>query len=475
MENGNYGIFADDKEYLEEYFNVCEVLSRKRALLLKFDESEYRRRRPLSPEDKRRLNEKIAELNGRIREMDEAFWDKAQKSVDAGKKFAAEEMSEHYGLDLFERKVLLFFLYLEFCQIGKNVCSEDELLGIFDLEPSVIFRMKNMRHFNHDMPLLKNQVIYRDFKRVMASAKAEYALSNKAIGIFSRLVSGEAVEWGPADALDQDASFDNVGCVKTPECTLNDIVLKSEIKEKITLFLDAFRDSTFEKLGVAGKIKKGTGLNFLFYGPPGTGKSMLAEAIAAYLGKRILIVEASKIMDRWVGATDKNISSIFRQAKQGDFVVILDEADSLLYSRSYADHEHDIRFVNVMLQELERYQGVIVLTTNMDILLDQALERRLALKVQFEAPDKKMLADIWKVHIPGNVALAGDVDFNELARRYDFTGGNIKNAILNSMRRIGSRKDNNLTMEDLIFGADLEKEGMFTKKKDRSIKGFSVK
>jgi len=467
------GIFADDREYLEAYFEICELLSQKRSLLAKVDGSESRSSKPLSHDDRKRLDEKIAELNGRTRELDAAFWEKARRSVDAGRKYAAEEMSKHYGLDGFERRVFVYYLYLEFCQIGKNVCSEDELLGIFDLESSVISRMRDMRHFNGDRPLLKSRILLREFKRVQISAKAEYALSNEAIMVFSRLVNGESPGWQSTVALESDDDIAEIGYVKNPECVFDDVVLESETKERVALFLDALKDDALGRLGVSGKIKKGTGLSFLFYGPPGTGKSMLAEAIAAYLGKKMLIVEASKIMGRWLGDTEKSIATIFSEAKEHDLVVVIDEADSLLYDRSYAGQEHDIRFVNIMLLELERCPGVAVLTTNMDVLLDPALERRLSLKIKFETPEKQMLAEIWKKHMPNGIEVSGDVDFGRLAKGYDFSGGNVKNAVLNAVRRAGSRKDTVLTMQDFVFGADLEMEGMFRRKREKRIYGFS--
>jgi len=89
--------------------------------------------------------------------------------------------------------------------------------------------MKNMRYFNYERPLLKNAIIYRDFKRILSSAKAEYALSNKALTIFSRLISGEVIEWESTDMIESSTSLNNVGCVKTPEYTLNDVILKNEI------------------------------------------------------------------------------------------------------------------------------------------------------------------------------------------------------------------------------------------------------
>ena len=125
-----------------------------------------------------------------------------------------------------------------------------------------------------------------------------------------------------------------------------------------------------------------------------------------------------------------------------------------------------------MLQELERFKGIIILTTNMDVLLDPALERRLSLKVKFELPSKELRHKIWQSHIPDKVKLAEGVNFEMLATKYDFSGGNIKNAVLNAFRKLASRNSDTLTLEDLIFGANLEKDGMFNSKSQRGIIGF---
>jgi len=126
-----------------------------------------------------------------------------------------------------------------------------------------------------------------------------------------------------------------------------------------------------------------------------------------------------------------------------------------------------------MLQELEKFKGIIILTTNMDVLLDPALERRLSLKIKFELPSKELRLKIWQSHIPDKVKVAEGVDFKMLAVKYDFSGGNIKNAVLNAIRKIASKNSDTLTLEDLIFGANIEKGGMFNPKSQRGVIGFS--
>jgi ATP-dependent 26S proteasome regulatory subunit len=464
---------TDDGEYIKEYFKICELLNKKRLMLSKGSQDKNS-----NPSEAHKLLEnELAALNAEIKELEAMFWQKVEKSAKDSRSFAIEEIARHYNLESFEKRILLFFLYLQFTNLSLPCCYRDEILLILDLESSPVSRIRNAKYFHDDSTLIRERILLQNCGRdPILRNTGEYLLSQKALTMVSNMLNGEKVEWETEKKEKISVSSEDIGCIKEPEYCLKDIILNDDIKEKVALFLDTYRDNKFEALGVSKKIKKGKGLIFLFYGPPGTGKSMLAEAIAHSMGKKALMVEYPKITDRWFGETDKHIARIFKSAKANDLVVIMDEADSLLYDRgSFAAQEHDIRFVNIMLQELERFEGVIILTSNMDALLDPALERRIGLKIKFESPDKKSQTDIWKMHIPDNISLSSDISFEALAGKYDFSGGNIKNAVLNAIRRIGRDNRMTMTMSDLVFGADLEKEGMFTKKEGRRIVGFAEK
>jgi SpoVK/Ycf46/Vps4 family AAA+-type ATPase len=460
-------VFASDKEYLEAYFDICRLYRLKRAILYKPREGCSE---PKLSENKGPEND-IASINAQIPIQEGIFWQKVEEGQKRGAKFAIEEIVAKYKLDLFEKRLFLFFLYLEYFAIETNVCTENELLCIFDTENSVLSRMRNMKYFMSESTLISKMLFCREFKSRSGSARVEITLSLKALDIVSTLLNGGECKATEASKTNRS---ETIGYVKDPEYKFEDVELTEETKEKVVFFLQAIKNSSLEKLGVSQRIKKGLGTAFLFFGPSGTGKSMLAEAVASYVGKKVLVVEYPKIMDRFVGATDKNISRIFRSAEEEDLVVLLDEADTLFYNRSFAYEEHDIRFVNEMLQELEKFKGIIILTTNMDVLLDPALERRLSLKVKFELPSKNLRHKIWQSHISDKVKLADGVDFEMLAAKYDFSGGNIKNAVLNAFRKIASKNSDTLTLEDLIFGANLEKDGMFNPKSQRGVIGFSA-
>jgi len=180
-------------------------------------------------------------------------------------------------------------------------------------------------------------------------------------------------------------------------------------------------------------IPYGHGVTLLFTGPPGVGKTASAEALAHELRRPILIADYSRIQNCLVGMTEKNITRIFREARARNAVLFWDEADAMFYDRDMGYRTWEVRDVNVLLQEIERFEGVCVLATNRRVALDKALERRISLRVEFTPPDDVMRRQIWRLLLPSSVPLSEDVDLGELAK-VELTGGEIKNVILNAAR-----------------------------------------
>ena len=458
-------ILKNDEEFLSRGFELCGLFQKKKELL-----------RELKHHKTPKKEAEIAALNAGIREKDSAFWENTSTAVTVGNKFAFEELSQCYGLDLYEKRMLLFFYFLEFFHVSDNLCPEMELLELFSLDGSDYSRIKNVKYFTRANRLFVNNLVIGKAQVAASSATVVYALHCSAIEKLSKLLNGEKIDEDNKKKEDLHSAFEceEIGMLKVPEYKLEDVVLKESVKDKVMFFLSSLKEPAMESFGIGQTIKNGKGLNILFYGPPGTGKSMLAEGIADYLGRKLLLVETPKIFSRWVGETDKAIAKIFKIAKDNGLVICMDEADSLLYNRCYAGQEHDIRFVNVMLQEIERFEGVAIFTTNLDSHLDPALERRITLRVQFELPDEKMRAEIWKAHIPSAVKVAEDVNFFLLAKRFEFAGGYIKNAVLNALRKIALRKQDMISMEDLVWSGNMEKEGLFNKAQRKGSVGFTA-
>jgi SpoVK/Ycf46/Vps4 family AAA+-type ATPase len=194
-------------------------------------------------------------------------------------------------------------------------------------------------------------------------------------------------------------------------------------------------DLIFNRWGLGERHPTGLALAFNFAGPPGTGKTICAEAIAHALGRRLLIVRYAEVESMWLGETPKNVSALFRLAREERAVLLFDEADAIASKRSSRlDHgivRESNAVVNVLLQELERFDGVVIFATNLAANFDPAFERRIRTHVLFEMPGAAEREQIWRVQMhPRLTPLADDVDFTALAERYEASGGDIRNAVL---------------------------------------------
>ena len=191
----------------------------------------------------------------------------------------------------------------------------------------------------------------------------------------------------------------------------------------------------FRSWGLGERHTTGRGLTFNFAGPPGTGKTICAEAVAHAVGMKLLVVDYAEAESMWVGETPKNIAGVFRSAADQNAVLFFDEADAIATRRSTGgilpyDREMNLT-VNVLLRELEEFNGIVIFATNLAANFDPAFERRIRTHVLFEMPRMEERVQIWKLQIhPQKTPLAPDVDFRRLAERYEISGGDIKNAVL---------------------------------------------
>jgi SpoVK/Ycf46/Vps4 family AAA+-type ATPase len=223
----------------------------------------------------------------------------------------------------------------------------------------------------------------------------------------------------------------------TPQRTLADVVLPPQTRRTLEHALAQVRNHTliFHRWGLGERHTSGRGLAFNFAGPPGTGKTICAEAIAHALGMKLLVVDYAEAESMWFGETPKNIVATFRAAADQNAVLFFDEADAIATRRSAGvplphDRESNLT-INVLLRELEAFNGIVIFATNLAANFDPAFERRLRTHVLFEMPGVEERARIWELQIhPKKTPLAPDVDFRKLAERYDVSGGDIKNAVI---------------------------------------------
>ncbi len=222
-----------------------------------------------------------------------------------------------------------------------------------------------------------------------------------------------------------------------PRRGFNDVVLPDETRQQLYEALTQIEKHQliFARWGLGERHPTGLGLAFNFAGPPGTGKTICAEAVAYTLGRKLLRVRYSELESCWAGETGKNIRSVFRDARAQEAVLFFDEADSIAarrFSNIQVGYEREAnQAVNILLKELEDYDGVVIFATNLASNFDPAFERRIRTHILFRIPNVEERERIWQVQIhPQKTPLAKDVDFLDLARRFEVAGGDIKNAVL---------------------------------------------
>jgi SpoVK/Ycf46/Vps4 family AAA+-type ATPase len=225
--------------------------------------------------------------------------------------------------------------------------------------------------------------------------------------------------------------------VVTPTRTLEDVVLPAETRRTLDQAMAQVHNHAliFGRWGLGERHASGLGLAFNFAGPPGTGKTICAEAIANALGMKLLVADYAELESMWLGETPKNVAAVFHLAAEENAVLFFDEADAIAARRGSGGRAPQDReantTVNVLLREMESFNGVVIFATNLAANFDPAFERRIRTHVRFEMPGREERERIWRAQLhPTKTPLAEDVDFGALADRYEVSGGDIKNAVL---------------------------------------------
>ncbi len=215
----------------------------------------------------------------------------------------------------------------------------------------------------------------------------------------------------------------------------DDVILEDEVMSVLNEIINQakFREAVYDGWGFRRKMAYGRGLSCLFLGPPGTGKTMVTALIAKSLGRELYRVDLSRIISKWVGETEKNLARVFDEAEKAQVILLFDEADALFGNRTEVKGSND-RFanmeINYLLQRMESFDGMSLLTTNFFQGIDDAFKRRLKFRVDFPMPDAQLRAQLWKSMLPSQAETTGDLRFDYLGKRFTMAGGNIKNAVL---------------------------------------------
>ena len=242
--------------------------------------------------------------------------------------------------------------------------------------------------------------------------------------------------------------------------TLDVLVLPSDEKSQIEEIIAAGRNraKVLHTWGFNEKLPTGKGLVVLLSGEPGTGKTLAAEVIASELNLNLYRVNPAKVVSKYVGETEKNLNEILAQAKSTHAILFFDEADALFSTRVAKVETANDRFVNMetnfLLQQLERYEGIVILATNLETSIDQAFKRRIAYHIVIPFPKPPDRERIWRTLMPSRAPL-GKIDYPRLGKTFELSGGHIKNAILRAAY-IAAQRESAIDYDLLAEAAEKE-------------------
>ena len=260
--------------------------------------------------------------------------------------------------------------------------------------------------------------------------------------------------------------------------TWDELILPEEQKKVLERACNQikYKHIVYDKWNLKNTVLYGTGLSMLFTGPPGTGKTMAAQVISNELHLEIYRVDLSRVVSKYIGETEKNLAEIFDSAKKSNVILLFDETDALFGKRTEVKDSHD-KHANLetayLLQKMEEYDGITIMTTNLMNNLDQAFFRRISYVVHFPLPDEKSRKLIWQKIFPKNAPISKDVDFNFLAKKFEISGGNIKNVIITSTFMAAS-EEKEIKMKHIIKALEYEmkKQGKMVAKSDFAEYGY---
>ena len=284
----------------------------------------------------------------------------------------------------------------------------------------------------------------------VAAVGERFPIGGVAVGRATRLALAQShAPGGPGittDSLEQAADLQlgaGMGAlvrVVRPRYPLDALILPDDELGQIRDIIDAYQSwhHVMGRWGLGDKLHSGKCISCLFYGAPGTGKTFAAEVIASAIGKALHIVSLPNILSKWFGETERNIHDLFERSRLSNAVMLLDEADALFATRvevqSAQDHAMNMT-TGLLLQEIERHTGLVIMTTNLSENIDSAFQRRILFNIEFVKPDPDARHRIWRRLLPPQMPVRADVDLRAIATRFDLSGGEIKNAVLRASFR----------------------------------------
>lgn len=379
------------------------------------------------------------------------------------------DIFKEYNLEHKEQIIFLALLKEEYALSNESSISREmnsllSLISENDLE-----RHKNKKLLQENAPLL-NLIEYDEYLNAFGDISKSFFIIDE---ILQRIINFEPKQ-SKKIKIESVLKDQDIFELIEPSTDINDIIMPENTKELLENILKQQDKKVLERLHSWGiKSNKNIEAKIIFYGPAGTGKTMSALAMAKSMKKSVLSFDCSKILSKWVGESEQNVRKIFdtyknivQTCKQSP-ILLLNEADQFLSTRvdgsSGSDKMHN-QMQNIFLEQIERFSGVIIATTNFLESLDSAFSRRFDYKIEFKKPDFKDRLKIWEKFLPKKALFEKDFDINILSN-YELSGAQILMVVKNTALKVAVSQDGVFKMQDFIESIQKELNSSFDKSK----------
>ncbi|EKT7318617.1 ATP-binding protein [Campylobacter coli] len=379
------------------------------------------------------------------------------------------DIFKEYSLEHKEQIIFLALLKEEYALSNESSISREmnsllSLISENDLE-----RHKNKKLLQENAPLL-NLIEYDEYLNAFGDISKSFFITDE---ILQRIINFEPKQ-SKKIKIESVLKDQDIFELIEPSADINDIIMPENTKELLENILKQQDKKVLERLHSWGiKSNKNIEAKIIFYGPAGTGKTMSALAMAKSMKKPVLSFDCSKILSKWVGESEQNVRKIFdtyknivQTCKQSP-ILLLNEADQFLSTRvdgsSGSDKMHN-QMQNIFLEQIERFSGVIIATTNFLESLDSAFSRRFDYKIEFKKPDFKDRLKIWEKFLPKKALFEKDFNINILSN-YELSGAQILMVVKNTALKVAVSQDGVFKMQDFIESIQKELNSSFDKSK----------
>ena len=430
--------YTDHLEYLQDQFDVVELLHKI---------STYKQGYADSSLSIGRLKNKLNLLTKRIEE-------RLKVSTEPN---VVEEFFKEKGLEEREQRIFLALLKEEYSGGEGQFRDMNTLIELISFDEYE--KIKNRALLEEGARLITEEVIdYEEILNMFGGISRSFYLRDE---VMQRIIHPKKTKKVTKLKLDMLVKEQDIFEYLKPETTLDDVVLHPKTRETLDTVVKQMDKKVYKKLkawGLKGK-RKGIDARIIFYGPPGTGKTMTAVSLAKTLKRPILSFDCSRILSMYVGESEKNVRKIFddftmlSQKARVEPILLLNEADQFLSSRSEgqgssADKMHN-QMQNIFLEQIEKFEGILIATTNLLGTIDKAFSRRFNYKIEFKKPGKKQRLRLWQYMLPDKADYEEGFEIEALAR-YELTGGQINLIIKNTAYKVAAREESLFTMRDFV-------------------------